>query len=232
MDLSVVILTYNEADNLRQLLPELKRVISDLDVHYEVLVVDGGSLDGTQRVAFEFDMPCRVLLQEAPGYSEALRMGFREAAGRHILTLDADLSHDPAFIKSMWNQRTKAEVVIASRYVPGGKALMPFSRLLLSRILNWFFSIGLELPFKDLSSGFRLYHRECVVRMSFESKNFEVLEEVLIKCVVEGRRVTEVPMIYRPRKSGRSKAKLIQFGYSFLKAFFRMRRLRRSGGSR
>ena len=86
----------------------------------------------------------------------------RPRAARYILTLDADLSHDPDFIVKLWRSRERAEVVIASRYVRGGVAYMPRSRLILSRVLNAFFARGLGLPVRDLSSGFRLYRAAAV----------------------------------------------------------------------
>lgn len=228
MNLSIIIPTYNEAGNLKDLLLELNRVLNFLGLSYEVLIIDGNSTDGTRDIPLKLDMPCRVLIQNKPGYAEALKTGFQNAKGEYFLTLDADMSHDPAFVEALWDKRKEAEVVIASRYVPGGKALMPQSRLLMSRILNAFFSRGLSLPFKDLSSGFRLYKAETVKGIEVTSKNFEILEELLIKCIAGGWRIAEVPMVYRPRKAGRSKAKLIKFGICLLKTFFKMWRLRNS----
>jgi len=71
--------------------------------------------------------------------------------------MDADLSHPPTFVADLWAHRDEAEVLVASRYVPGGAATMPLLRALLSRILNRVFARGLGVPLEDLSSGFRLY---------------------------------------------------------------------------
>lgn len=228
MDLSVIIPAFNEAGNLKELLIELKRVLAPLHLEYEILIIDGKSTDGTPDIPFAINIPAKVFTQGKPGYAEALKTGFQNARGEYYLTLDADMSHDPAFIKSMWRKRCEAEIVIASRYVPGGKALMPKGRFILSKILNIFFSIGLSLPYKDFSSGFRLYQASTIKSIRILSANFEILEEILIHCIAGGWRVAEVPMIYRPRKSGRSKAKLIKFGYFLLKTFFQMWRLRNS----
>src|SRR5262245_11285305 len=139
-DLTVLIPVLNERENLTTLLPRLARVLDGLGCDREVVVVDGGSRDGTVEVARA--LGATVLSQQAPGYGGALREGFAAATGRYVLTLDADLSHDPEFIVKLWLMRSSADIVIASRYVKGGVAYMPLHRKILSRTLNRFFAIG------------------------------------------------------------------------------------------
>src|SRR5438128_2007946 len=86
--------------------------------------------------------------------------------------LRADGSHDPSFVGDLWTARGKAEVVIASRYVPGGAAFMPGWRSLLSRILNVSFRRGLSLPVMDLSSGYRLYLRSALRQLKLGATDF------------------------------------------------------------
>src|SRR5689334_8020659 len=156
LDLSVIVPVLNERENLAVLLPRLDRVLRRIDCTSEIVVVDGGSSDGTPALAR--DLGANVVVQRTPGYGAALREAFAAAAGRYLITLDADLSHDPDFIAKLWRARGNAEIVIASRYVKAGVAYMPRHRAVLSRILNRFFAIGLGMPVRDLSSGFRLYH--------------------------------------------------------------------------
>src|SRR5882757_480583 len=151
MQLSVIVPALNEAGNLTGLLPVLHDVASRLTKDYELIVVDGGSQDGTADVAAK--QGARVVRQTEPGYGGALKAGFATAQGDYVATMDADFSHRPEFLRRLWNVRDRAEVIIASRYVEGGRADMPWSRYLLSRILNGFFSRGLSLPYRDLSSG-------------------------------------------------------------------------------
>jgi len=227
MQISVVIPALNEGSNLRQLLPPLQQVLHALaPQEYEVIIVDGGSTDDTVEVAR--GLGARVIPQEEPGYGGALKAGFQEAQGEFILTLDADLSHHPDFIEAMWEARHEADVVVASRYVPQGSAQMPFLRKVLSQVLNKSFTMGLSLPLHDISSGFRLYRAAAIKGMSLESLDFDVLEEILIRCYAEGYKIKEIPFRYLPRREGRSHVSLLRFGVAYLRTFHRMWALRNS----
>src|SRR5438094_888369 len=195
--LSLVIPALNEAANLERILPVLARALSALGPTNEIIVVDGGSTDGTQEVVRKHD--ARLVSQKLPGFGSAYRAGFEQARGEYILTLDADGSHDPAFLGDLWAARLQGDVVIASRYVPGGAADMPAWRRLLSRVLNITFRRGLSLPVHDLSSGFRLYHRTVLRAVNLAVSDFDILEEILIRALAAGYRVVEVPFRYRQR---------------------------------
>ncbi|MCX5895714.1 MAG: glycosyltransferase [Proteobacteria bacterium] len=226
MDLSITIPTLNENNNIMRLIPRVMQVIATINCRYEIIVVDGGSIDGTPETAQH--LGAIVIHQTERGYGGALKEGFKAARGECILTLDADFSHDPHFIQALWERRDTADVIIASRYVESGSASMPFLRKLLSIILNTIFSKTLSLPLKDISSGFRLYKKRVLDALNLESRDFEILEEILIKCYAEGYTIVEVPFAYAQRDTGTSKARVIKFGYAIMKTFFRMWRLRNS----
>ncbi len=226
MDLSIVIPALNERDNLVQLIPLLHREVPPEVTTYEIIIVDGGSVDGTADVAEKLGV--RVCKQSRPGYGGALAAGFAQARGEYILTMDADLSHSPRFISTLWQARTRAELVIASRYVPGGAAEMPLLRLILSRILNVIFGRGMSLPIRDVSSGFRLYRSAALQGVHLESTHFDVLEEILIRLYAEGWQIIEVPFQYEARANGSSHATLVKFGWAYLKTLWRMWRFRNS----
>jgi len=226
MDLSVLIPVWNEAENLRVLLPELHRTLRQLALRYEILVVDAGSVDGSREVAEGLET--RVLRQREPGYGDALRDGFAAARGDYVLTMDADYSHEPSLAARLWLDRHGADLVIASRYVTGGGAEMPAVRLALSRTLNAIYRSVLDLPFRDLSSGFRLYRTSALRTARTTAQHFDVLPEVLVQLYAEGYRIRETPFHYRPRRKGRSHARLLSFGWAFLLTLRRMRQLRNS----
>ncbi|TMC40755.1 MAG: glycosyltransferase [Chloroflexi bacterium] len=214
--LSLVIPALNEAESLDRVLPELKKALVALGPTNEIIVVDGGSRDGTQEIV------------QKHGAGLVSRAGFAQARGEYVLTLDADGSHDPAFLKDLWSARGAGDVVIASRYVDGGAAEMPGWRLALSRILNTTFGRGLSLPVHDLSSGFRLYRQAVLRELDLKATDFDVLEEILIRALAAGYRVHEVPFRYRARLAGRSHARLFKFAISYLRTFVAMWRLRNS----
>src|SRR5467141_588107 len=224
--LSLILPALNEAQNLDRVLPELKKALADLGPTHEIIVVDGGSTDGTQDVVRKHEV--RLVTQKLPGFGGAYRAGFEQARGEFLLTLDADGSHDPAFLSDLWKARGEGDVVIASRYVPGGAAEMPAWRRLLSRILNITFGRGLSLPVHDLSSGYRLYRGAILRELELKATDFDVLEEILIRVLAAGYRVHEVPFRYRARVSGRSHARLVRFAISYLRTFVAMWRLRNS----
>lgn len=226
VNLTVLLPVLNERENLTVLLPRLARVLDRLGCTSEVLVVDGGSHDGTADAAAE--LGARVLVQREPGYGGALREGFAAATGEFVLTLDADLSHDPDFIIKMWRARHHADLVIASRYTKGGVAFMPWERRILSGVLNRFFASGLGLPVRDMSSGFRLHRRAALGLLQLQGRNFEIIEEVLVKAYAAGARVVELPFTYFPRHRGSSHARIVRFGVDLLKAFARLWALRNS----
>jgi dolichol-phosphate mannosyltransferase len=224
--MAVVILALNERDNLDRLLPNLKDVLKELDVGADLVVVDGGSSDGTQEAARRWG--ARVVEQDKPGYGGALMEGLASTTAPYIVTMDADLSHRPVFIGEFWKRRHEADLLIASRYVAGGRADMSPLRRVLSLVLNRTYRRVLSLPVHDLSSGFRMYRRDLLGGLSAQARDFDVLEEVLIRVHADGRRILEVPFHYRVRGSGRSHVRLVKFGWALFKTLLRMWRLRNS----
>ena len=89
--------------------------------------------------------------------------------------MDADLSHPPIFLKDFWRERKNSDVIIASRYVAGGKADMAISRRILSTILNRTYSVLLGLKLRDVSSGFRMYDHKLIDKMHLRARDFDVL---------------------------------------------------------
>jgi dolichol-phosphate mannosyltransferase len=223
-DVSVVIPALNEQENLELLLPLIWQETAQLDIHPEIIVVDGGSHDGSQRVAEK--LGARVVQQTERGYGGALLAGFGAARASYVITMDADLSHPPQFLRDFWEQRQDSDLIVASRYVPGGQADMGAGRRVLSVILNRTYAMLLGVKLRDLSSGFRLYDRRALNTLDLQARDFDALEEILVKIYTRGGRVHEVPFHYQARNSGKSHAKLVKFGWAFSKTLLRMWRLR------
>jgi dolichol-phosphate mannosyltransferase len=222
----VLIPAINEGPNLRILIPWLQQVLDEEGISYEMIVVTSFDDRATSEAAMESG--AQVLVQVSKGYGGALVDGLRKSCGDYVLTLDADLSHRPEFVRDMWESRHQADVVIASRYVPGGTASMPRGRLYLSEALNLVFRRGISVPVRDLSSGFRLYRRKILDPDNLLCLDFDVLEEILIKAICEGWRVREIPFNYMPRRHGSSSARVTRLFRAYLRSFWKLWKLRNS----
>lgn len=171
--LSIVIPALHEAENLRSLIPLLNETILKTScTGCEIIVVTCLDDVDTQNAAKQPNV--HPVTQTAAGFGGAIVSGFANAIGDYIITMDADFSHPPGFIPELWNKRFESDMLIASRYVPGGAAEMSILRFWLSRILNFIFSRGLNLPIEDTSSGFRLYKKSAIQNLSLSARGFNI----------------------------------------------------------
>jgi len=227
MDLSILLLAKNEAENLEILIPEVKSIAEKSALRYEIVLVDAGSDDGSEQVCRKNGV--RFLVQSRPGFGVALAEGIKACTGERILTMDCDLQHDPKAIPRML--RTHADVVIGSRWAGGNAAHASIARMILSLATNAVFSKLLMIHIRDMSSNFRLYKRRVLERMQIEATNFDALEEVLVKCVIQGCTVVEVPITFRKRAMGVSKVDLSKFFLSFAMTLIRAIRIKATQSS-
>ena len=225
-ELAVIIPAWNERENLEILLPGIKEELAALSLSAEIVIIDHASSDGTRESAER--KGARVIPQQEPGYGGALLAGFAATTAPYIVTMDADLSHRPFFLAEFWKRRDEAQVIIASRYIEGGRARMGWFRRLLSRALNGTCRRVLSLPISDLSSGFRMYHRNALTGLTLIARDYDILEEILVRVHAEGWQIKEVPFAYTARGSRRSRLRLVTFGWAFLRTLARMWHLRNS----
>ena len=226
VDLSVIIPALHEAENLSIIGPQLVDVLTALGISYEILIITRGADAATHAAAATVN--ARVIEQVERGYGGALVAGFAESRGEYVLTMDADASHAPEFVENLWKSRQNAEVTIASRYVRGGRAHMPLGRYLLSRVLNAFFSLGLDVPIRDLSSGFRLYRGDVLREQVYSARDFDILQQIVIRAYADGWHVQEIPFRYEPREHGSSHARVLRVGRACLATFGPLWMLRNS----
>lgn len=226
IELSVIIPALNEAGNIGDVVRELREVLNQLKINHEVIVIDGGSTDKT---CAEAEAAGAVaILQKRPRYGGALREGLARATGEYVVTLDADRSHSPLTIKEMWPARSSADIIVASRFIAGGTSEAPGLRRALSKLLNRVFGKVLDVPVRDMSSGYRLYRRDVLVPERYSSENFNILQEILVRAYCDGYSVKEIPLQYHKRGAGQSHAELGRFARSYLGTLYRMWVLRNS----
>lgn len=208
----VIVPTYNERDNLPVVVAKLLRIP---DV--QVLVVDDGSPDGTGDVADvlvrESDGRVSVLHRTGPrglglSYIDGLRRALRTDA-TPVCQMDADLSHDPADLPRLLAASANADLVIGSRYVPGGRIEnWPRRRVLLSAFANRYIRAITGLRINDSTSGFRCWRREALQRLpllQIASNGYAFLVELAWEAAAAGCRITEVPITFVERRHGASK---------------------------
>ncbi|WP_368733148.1 polyprenol monophosphomannose synthase [Streptomyces alkaliphilus] len=208
----VVIPTYNEAANLPPLVERLRRVVPQADV----LVVDDDSPDGTGRVADRLaaaDPAVHVLHRAGKdGLGAAYLDGFRwglERSYRALVQMDGDGSHLPEQLPRLLTALGRADLVIGSRWVPGGRIVhWPRRRQLLSRGGSGYSRLLLDLPLRDVTSGYRALRRsaltpELMADVAARGYCFQV--DLAHRAVRAGLRVVEVPITFVERTAGDSK---------------------------
>ncbi len=233
IDTYVVVPTYNEADNIEEL---LNRLLS-LPVEIAAIVVDDNSPDGTgdlaERMAKEY--PERILVVRRPGkmglgtaYIAGFKRALAEPQALRVMTMDADFSHNPRYIPEMIALSRTRDVVIGSRYVPGGGSQnCTWKRIFLSKIANFVARSMLGLKAHDATAGFRLYRREVLESIPLNeifSSGYSFLVEMLFMCQRRGWQIGEVPIIFEDRRKGTTKIsrqEVFKAQYTVLRLFFR-----------
>ena len=225
VELTVLIQDAGASSHLAFLLPQLLAVLSRLRIRHEILLLARGASALMLETA---NAHGARTIAVPPDYGAALVTGFAHAAGEYVLTMDADLSHPPDFVAELWANREQADVTIASRYVPGGTADMARSRYVCSRLLNGVFSRGLDVPIRDLSSGFRLSRSVVVRDQHLTSRDFDILQQTIVQAFAEGWRVREVPFHYHPARTGISHRRVLPVGWAWIRTFGELWKLRNS----
>jgi dolichol-phosphate mannosyltransferase len=209
----VILPTYNEAENLERI---VRAVLAELPSPRRILIVDDSSPDGTGEIAdrlAEADEAVAVLHRRhkeglGPAYLAGFRVALDEGADR-IIEMDADFSHDPAYLPKLIAATEHADLAIGSRYVPGGGITEwgPMRRFI-SRGGSAYARLALGLPIRDLTGGFKCYRREVLEKIEFETieaRGYAFQVETTYRAIRAGFRVVEVPIVFKDRADGTSK---------------------------
>lgn len=209
----LVLPTYNEAGNVERFVGAVRGA---LPASSQLLIVDDNSPDGTGEIADRLAAQApnvRVLhRQEKEGLGPAYIAGFREALAQGaalVLEMDSDFSHDPSYLPAMLAASDDADLVIGSRYVPGGGVVDwgPL-RQAVSRGGSAYARLVLGVGVRDLTGGFKCFRRELLEAIdldSIESRGYAFQVEVTYRAIRKGFSVVEIPIVFRDRQVGSSK---------------------------
>jgi dolichol-phosphate mannosyltransferase len=208
----VVIPTYNESENIKLLIPQIR----SLDISPDVLIVDDNSPDGTSAIVEKMiENDPHIILIKRPlklGLGTAHIAGFKYALENNyykVVSMDADFSHNPSSIPNLVSAADNFDVILGSRYVPGGGVKnWSIFRWCLSRGSNLLAKLLLRLKNKDCTGGFRCYNRYVLEKIDFtriKSDGYSFLVELLFNIQSLKYKIGEVPIIFEDRAVGISK---------------------------
>lgn len=215
----VLIPTYNEEESIENLLRRLQQVrekIANL-FDIDILIIDDGSPDRTVQIIKSLDFAKVKILQrnEKNGLGPAYLAGFAEGLKgdyQFFVEMDADLSHQPEELVLLLNQAGDSSFVIGTRWMPGGSVVnWPKKRQFISKMGTKYASIALKLPYRDLTSGYRVIPRSFLERIDFskiETRGYGFQVEMAIKARDLGFKIQEVPITFVERENGQSKMSL------------------------
>ena len=221
---SVVLPTYNERENISGIIGRLSKILRK---NYEIIIVDDNSPDGTWEIVRNISSGNKkvrlILRKNKRGIASAFRDGTSKAKGEIIVWMDADLTHPPEIIPKLLGNLWDNDIVIASRYVKGGKDSRNFIRALASRTAN-FFACLLLGSVKDFTSVFVAIRREVFKEISIaDSRHAEFFIKFIYDAKRKGYKLAEVPYAQHERKKGTSKLNLIREGFSYIMFILKIR---------
>lgn len=213
---TIILPTYNERENLKPFITALQKVFNSHGLEGAIMIVDDNSPDGTGRIADELaaaNSNISVLHRPAKeGLGPAYIAGFKEAletGTRYIFEMDCDFSHEPERIPDFLQAAEDSDLVLGSRYVPGGRVKnWSFVRRLISRGGSLYARLVLGIPVNDLTGGFKCFRREVLEAIDLDSVNaqgygFQI--ELTYKAIRKGFKVREIPITFANRVRGESK---------------------------
>lgn len=215
----VLIPTYNEEESIENLLRRLQQVrekIANL-FDIDILIIDDGSPDRTVQIIKSLDFAKVKILQrnEKNGLGPAYLAGFAEGLKsdyQFFVEMDADLSHQPEELSLLLEKADENNFVIGTRWMPGGSVVnWPQKRQFISKMGTRYASAALKLPYRDLTSGYRVIPRSFLEKIDFaqiETRGYGFQVEMAIKARDNGFKIIEVPITFVERENGHSKMSL------------------------
>ena len=233
----VVIPTYNESESIQSLLSRLdaaRKVVSEM-FSIDILLVDDSSPDKTAQIATSMNLSNFSVLNRSDksGLGPAYLAGFKQGLNldyQYFVEMDADLSHQPEQLVDILKAATANSLVIGTRWMPGGSVVnWPKKRRWISKLGTRYASFALNLPYKDLTSGFRVLPRQLLEKIDFtsiETRGYGFQIEMALKAISNGFQIKQVPITFVERENGYSKMSMaIVWEAWFMVTIWGLRRL-------
>lgn len=223
-ELSIVIPSINERENLEKLIPRIEEILEAGGISGEIIVVDDMSDDGTQdfvkQMEARYDNVTLLERTVKNGLGNALLDGARMASSGLVLFMDADLSHDPGEIPMFLEKLGDFDVVIGSRYLKRTKIDRGVFRRCASGGYNFIVKRLLGVKVMDITSGYRGFHAAKIEKLNLTSPGPEIHAELVLRSILEGYRVTEIPVRYVDREHGQTKLNYFKIGPGYIRIMF------------
>jgi dolichol-phosphate mannosyltransferase len=230
MKVSIVLPTYNERENIGELIDSLTKIVK---YPKEIIVVDDNSPDETWKVVERIQKKNKdvKLLRRigVRGLASAIADGISTSNGNIIVWMDCDLSMPPKLVPELIKALKEYDVAIGSRYVSGGKDKRNLIRVLTSKAVNLFAGIFLGFEVKDYTTGFFAVKRNVLDKIKFSTEGYgEYSIDVLYKAKKYGFKIKEIPYIYVSRKKGKTKTSssiftLLKYGILYCLSILKLR---------
>jgi dolichol-phosphate mannosyltransferase len=222
--ISIVLPTYNEAENIQKLIYKIQEILVDVD--YEIIVIDDNSNDCTYQKVIEMRLDNVFAYKRVVdrGLAKSIRLGLDKSVGKYICVMDADFSHNPTDILNLLEKLAKYDIVWGSRFIKGGgmagegKKIQKILSFILNRII---IKSLLKVPVNDTTNGFYIIRKKIYEELIEKEKIFYGYGDYSFRLSYflnkAGRLQVECPVIYDKRLAGSAKTKLLTVGSKYIK---------------
>jgi len=227
MQVSIIIPTYNERENIERLIPHIEKILSENNIEGEIIIIDDNSPDGTGRTAEELNNKYKnikvIHRKKKEGVGSARRLGFEKASKEIIISMEGDNTHNPEYIPKFIKEIEKgADLVIGSRYLKDSKIVnWPLKRRLVSKTANFIARFFAGTKLTDVTNGYRAFTKKLFNKLTIESSSYPFNMEFACETYSRGFKITEIPIVFIDRKQGKSKLSVGKEFLSFINTAFR-----------
>ena len=226
-EISVVIPTYNERENIENLIPNLEHVLKENGIIGEIIIIDDNSQDGTARIVEEFNKKYKniklVSREKKEGVGSARKVGFSLATKEIIISMEGDNTHNPQYVPLFIDKIEKGyDLVIGSRYLKESQIVnWPLKRRIISKVANFIARFFAGVRVTDVTSGYRAFRKNMYSKFTIDSDGYPFNMEFACEAHSRGFKIAEIPIIFKDREKGKTKLKVTKELVSFITTSFR-----------